>query len=111
MIGGEHAVIDGMSADIDEIDQVIGQFLDFARVTGEKSIAAELDLNELVNSVVERYQRQGKTIGTQLSSVPRLQLKALAIQRLLTNLVDNALRHGSAEAQIVTGQSGGRAFV
>jgi len=102
---------EGIVQDIEDIDAVINQFLDFARVTGEKSIAAELDLNELVNSVVERYQRQGKTIGTQLSSVPRLQLKALAIQRLLTNLVDNALRHGSAEAQIVTGQSGGRAFV
>ena len=105
------ALREGMVQDIEDIDAVINQFLDFARVTGEKSIAAELDLNELVNSVVERYQRQGKTIGTQLSSVPRLQLKALAIQRLLTNLVDNALRHGSAEAQIVTGQSGGRAFV
>ncbi len=102
---------EGMVQDIEDIDAVINQFLDFARVTGESSIVSELDLNELVNSVLERYQRQGKTVSARLGSVPRLQLRALAIQRLLTNLVDNALRHGSAEAQIVTGLSGGRAFV
>ena len=102
---------EGIVQDIEDIDAVINQFLDFARVTNEKSAASDLDLNELVNSVLERYQLQGKPVSAQLGSVPRLQLKALAIQRLLTNLVDNALRHGSAEAQIVTGQSGGRAFV
>jgi len=92
----------GMVQDIEDIDAVINQFLDFARVTGESSAASELDLNELANSVVERYQRQGKAVVTRLGAVPRMPMKALAIQRLLTNLLDNALHHGSSEVEVET---------
>ena len=102
------ALREGMVQDIEDIDAVINQFLDFARVTGEKSIASDLDLNELVSSVLERYRRQGKTIGTRLGSVPRLQLKAPAIQRLLTNLIDNALRHGGPNVEVETAAENGR---
>ena len=102
------ALREGMVRDIEDIDAVINQFLDFARVTGEASIASELDLNELVNSVLERYQRQGKIISTRLGCVPRLQMKALAIQRLLMNLIDNALRHAGPEVEVETAAENGR---
>ncbi|MBI4190144.1 MAG: HAMP domain-containing protein [Betaproteobacteria bacterium] len=102
----ETALKEGMVQDIADIDAVINQFLDFARVTGEESVASEFDLNELVNSVIERYRRQSRTITTRLGTVPRLQMKALAIQRLLTNLVDNALRHGGPEVEIETATEG-----
>lgn len=102
------ALQQGMVQDIEDIDAVINQFLDFARVTGEQSAASEIDLNELVHAVIERYERQGKTISARLGSVPRLELKVLAIQRLLTNLIDNALHHGSPEAEVVTTADNGR---
>jgi two-component system osmolarity sensor histidine kinase EnvZ len=110
MLGGkaDTTLTDGMVQDIEDIDAVINQFLDFARITGEQSAASELDLNELVNSVVERYQRQGKSIATRLGSVPRLQMKALAIQRLLTNLLDNALHHGGTGVDVETAAADGR---
>ncbi len=104
----DSALKEGMVRDIEDIDAVINQFLDFARITGEQSAASELDLNELVNSVVERYQRQGKTIATRLGSTPRLQMKALAIQRLLTNLIDNALHHGGSAVEVETAAESGR---
>ena len=102
------ALREGMVQDIEDINAVINQFLDFARVTGEQSVASDLDLNKLVDSVLERYQRQGKTIGARLGGVPRLQLKAPAIQRLLTNLIDNALRHGGPGVEIETTAKNGR---
>ncbi len=110
MLGGntDTTLTDGMVQDIEDIDAVINQFLDFARITGEQSAASELDLNELVNSVVERYQRQGKSIATRLGSVPQLQMKALAIQRLLTNLLDNALHHGGTGVEVETAAADGR---
>ena len=98
----------GMVQDIEDIDAVINQFLDFARVTGEQSAASEIDLNELVHAVVERYQRQGKTILARPGRVPRLRMKAPAIQRLLTNLIDNALRHAGPDAEVVTAVENGR---
>lgn len=102
------ALKEGMVHDIADIDAVINQFLDFARVAGEESIASSIALNELVNSVVGGYQRQGKTITTRLGDVPQLQMKALAIQRLLTNLIDNALRHGGPGVEIETATDGSR---
>ncbi len=92
----------GMVQDIEDIDAVINQFLDFARVTAEDAALTETDLNELVKSVLERYRRQGKTVTAQLGKVPRLQLKVLAMQRLLTNLIDNALWHGGAPVEVET---------
>ncbi len=93
---------EGMVQDIADIDAVISQFLDFARVGGEQSTATECDLDEIVGSIAERYKRQGVVVQARRGGVPRLQLKSMAIQRLITNLVENALRHGSAEVEIET---------
>jgi two-component system osmolarity sensor histidine kinase EnvZ len=106
---GEHNDSDstlksGMVQDIEDIDAVVGQFLDFARVTEEPHTATETDLNELVNSVLERYQRQGKAVTARLGKLALLPLKTLAMQRLLTNLIDNALRHGGPAVEIETAQ-------
>ena len=98
----------GMVQDVEDIDAVISQFLDFARVTGEQSTIAELDVNELVNSVLERYRRQGKRVSARVGEAPLLKAQALAIQRLLTNLIDNALRHGGDEVEVATSVADGR---
>ena len=104
MIGDKAAPgqMDGMLQDIADIDAVINQFLDFARVSGEQSATTDCDLDELVNSVVDRYQRPGHSVTARCGGVPRLQLKPLAMQRLLTNLIDNALRHGSPTVEVET---------
>jgi len=93
---------EGMVQDVEDIDAVITQFLDFARIAAEQSNLAELDLNELVHAVSERYQRQGKHVIARPGAVPLLKLQPLAIQRLLTNLIDNALRHGGDAVEIET---------
>lgn len=99
---------EGMVQDVEDIDAVINQFLDFARVTGEPGSISELDLNELVHSVVERYVRQGKRVSARSAVIPVLHLPPLAMQRLLTNLIDNALRHGSDEVEVATSSENGR---
>ena len=91
-----------MVQDIADIDAVISQFLDFARVGGESVNAVDADIDEIVQGVVERYKRQGLAVSAQCGGLPPMRLKTLAIQRLLTNLVDNALRHGSQEVVIET---------
>ena len=52
---------EGMVQDIEDIDAVINQFLDFARVTGEAGSGGELDLNELVHSVRRPLRAPGQT--------------------------------------------------
>ncbi len=105
----DDALKQGMVQDIEDIDAVINQFMDFARVSSKFGVACATDLNELVSAVLERYQRQGISVNARLGSgLPRLQMNELAMQRLLTNLIDNGLRHGGPEVEIETASENGR---
>jgi len=96
----------GVAQDIGDIDAAIGQFLDFARPIDAETVAADADLNALVQAVVERYTRHGKTVRFTPAPLPQLPLRVQALQRLLTNLIDNALRHGGELVEISTGHDG-----
>jgi two-component system osmolarity sensor histidine kinase EnvZ len=91
----------GMVADIEEMDRVIGQFLDFAR--SEAAIVLEsADLNAIVAASVDRYARAGHRVNFAAGALPRLQLKPTAISRLVANLLDNALAYGAAPVEVTT---------
>lgn len=96
----------GIVEDVEDIDAVINQFLDFARVTAESGGGTDVDINELAHSVSERYLRDGKRITVRPGAVPPLKLQPLAMQRLLTNLIENALRHAGDEVEIETAANG-----
>lgn len=110
MSGADESILGGMSADIDEMDQVIGQFLDFAR--GEDEELEATDLDALVHDVVEHYARLGRSV--RLAAVPTagaLRLRRLGVRRAIMNLVDNALRHAGEPVEIAAHRSGGLGLV
>ena len=105
------ALQEGMIQDIEDMDAIINQFLDFAREsTNEPSRSGE-DLNQIVASVCERFSRTGRPIKIYLGDLPPLTLKPTATQRMVTNLVDNALRHGGGEVEVRTERDGDHAIV
>ena len=91
----------GMVDDIEEMDRIISQFLDFAR-DGRDSPLELHDPNDIVASVVERHRRDGQAIGFAPGELPRLPLRTTAFLRMVSNLVDNALRHGAPPVEIAT---------
>jgi two-component system osmolarity sensor histidine kinase EnvZ len=95
-----------MSADIDEMDRIVNQFLDFARTDGgERPQAVRLD--ELAAEIAEQVRRRGASLDPDLEPVPALLLQPLAMRRVVLNLVDNALRYGEREVRIaVRGEPG-----
>ncbi|MDP2240627.1 MAG: ATP-binding protein [Burkholderiales bacterium] len=101
----------GMIQDIEDIDAAISQFLDFARTSETETTAPAADLNALVSGVAERRRLAGAKLTLDLGPVPPLQLRTLAIQRLITNLIENAVRHGGGDVRIATGAAADRAFV
>jgi len=96
----------GVAEDINDIDAAIGQFLDFARPVDAEAATGDSDLNEIVRTVVERYNRDGKDVRLAASSLPSRPLRRQAIQRLLSNLIDNALRHGNGMVEVTTALEG-----
>jgi len=101
----------GVAQDIEDIDGAIGQFLDFARPIDAEQISADSDLNALAQSVVERYVRNGKDVRLHAGRLPPRPLRTQAMQRLLANLIDNALRHGGGKVEVITGRDGPTTYV
>jgi len=108
---GDAALRAGLVQDIEDIDTAIGQFLDFARVTEGEAIVPDGDLNAIARELRDRYARAGKDVAARLAPLPPLALRPLAIQRLIANLVDNALRHGSGQIEVTTASEGGSAVL
>ncbi len=101
----------GVVQDIDDIDGAISQFLDFARPIDAEPLAADADLNVLAQAVVERYTRNGKDVHLKTAPLPPKHLRRQAMQRLLANLIDNALRHGDGSVEVVTGRDGALTYI
>lgn len=108
---GDAALRAGLVQDVEDIDAAIGQFLDFARLAAGEAAVPEGDLNAIVREVCESYARAGKAVSTRLETLPPLALRPFAVQRLIANLVDNALRHGGPAVEVVTRPEGGRAVI
>jgi two-component system, OmpR family, osmolarity sensor histidine kinase EnvZ len=95
----------GMVADIEEMDRIIGQFLDFAR--DDATAATEVQsLDRVAASTVERYRQLGKDVTLTPGGVPALPMRATAMSRLLTNLIDNALAYGAPPVDVSTARNG-----
>jgi two-component system osmolarity sensor histidine kinase EnvZ len=92
----------GMVQDIEDMDAIIDQFLDFARDQAGESIEPAGDLNALVRSVVARYERRQQPVSARLSELPPLPLRPAAMQRLLVNLIENALRYSGTAVEVET---------
>jgi two-component system osmolarity sensor histidine kinase EnvZ len=101
------ATREGMIADVEEMDQTIGQFLDFARESsGEPMVQTDLAL--LLGELVTQYARRNINLAADLAALPPLQTRPQALRRAVTNLIDNALRHaeGSPVALVLRAVEG-----
>ena len=99
MSGADSQLKDGMAADIEEMDRIINQFLDFARTDGGEA-PQRADLAAIAAEVAEHFRRHGHAVATDLARVPELPLQTMAMRRVVLNLVDNALRYGETEVGI-----------
>ena len=96
-----------MVQDIEDMDAAIGQFLDFARDESAEPATAGADLNAIVRRAAERRTPHGHAPpDLELAPVPGIALRPLAMERLIGNLVENAVRHGGAEVTIRTHAEG-----
>jgi len=100
----------GMTADIDDIDRIIGQFLDFARAARGEPLAP-VDLAALGRELAGRYRESGHALAEEIAAVPELALRPLAVRRLVSNLLDNAFRYGEKDVALRIRPDGGGAVI
>jgi two-component system osmolarity sensor histidine kinase EnvZ len=81
-----------MTADLAEMDRMIGRYLAFARGEGAEQVEPT-ELAPLLEDVAASARRAGGDVGLRLEAPVTLKLRPDAIRRAVTNLVDNARRH------------------
>jgi len=106
MSGADASLKQGMDADIDEMDRIIGQFLDFARTDGGEQVEP-LDLAALARDCARQYRERGRDVRDETAPTPPVKARALAVRRLIVNLIDNALRYGKEDV-VVAARAQGR---
>jgi len=81
-----------MTADVEEMERMVGGYLSFARGEGSEQAQA-VDLGTLLGDVASAARRAGANVEVQVPASLTLNLRPDAARRALTNLVDNARRH------------------
>ena len=99
-----------MVADLDDMNAIIDQFIDFTRTEAAEPLSA-VNLSELARSCAERAARSGATVKCELGDIPLLMLRPLAMQRLIDNLIANAVKHAGGEILVRTAAAPGEAHL
>lgn len=86
---------EAMEHDIDEIDAIVGQFIDYVR-DGRDEADAEVDLVELLREQIDREAREGRDWAVSAPERAVLRGRPLALRRAIGNLIANAVKHGGA---------------
>jgi two-component system osmolarity sensor histidine kinase EnvZ len=96
MMPNGDAEITSMRADVAEMEHMLDEYLAFARGEGgEESVAT--DLGELVRdaAVAAAKARQRDGVAVNAPEHVTVSVKRAGLRRVLSNLLDNALKHGS----------------
>ncbi|MBG53244.1 MAG: two-component sensor histidine kinase [Alphaproteobacteria bacterium] len=90
---GDSPEIDDLKADVRDMEHMLEDYLAFAR--GEEGeMPTALDLVDLLREIQSDNERKGHIIALETPGTLPVTLRRNAIKRCLTNLVDNAVKHG-----------------
>lgn len=81
----------GMTEDIEEMEQLIRLYLDFARGEGAEQ-PQPTDISLLITEVAAKARRGRATLTEHVQDLPLALVRPEAMRRALTNLLDNACR-------------------
>lgn len=84
-----NAVID----DIEQMDTIIGQFLDYARGEGGE-VPEAIDINDIVTQLAEAHGRRASPPILALGDLAPTRIHRKALTRAIVNLLENARKYG-----------------
>ncbi|HLS51089.1 MAG TPA: ATP-binding protein, partial [Burkholderiaceae bacterium] len=109
----DDAVKKGLLDDIQDMQRMVNQFIEFVRGSDLSSYHFEtMDLDEWLAEKIKTWQDTGSEIDLNRPATPlRLNADATALGRLLDNLITNALNHGKPPVNVTLEQHKNRAQI
>jgi two-component system osmolarity sensor histidine kinase EnvZ len=98
-LSADESLREGLSADVEQMDAVIRQFLDYARLD-ENEAAIPADVPALVQEIAQRFKTQAKSLTLDLQPLAPFSVRPLLLKRALSNLLDNAVKYGGGEITV-----------
>ena len=102
MSGAGKSAVEAMTADIDEMDAIIGQFLDFARGSEPQ---ARNDLEAVLGELTEHYSRLGRHVEFKGDPLQPFAFARMEVRRAIANLIDNALRYARDPVEVISSKN------
>jgi two-component system, OmpR family, osmolarity sensor histidine kinase EnvZ len=102
---------EGIIQDINDMDAIIDQFLAYVREGQADNTAVLKDITVCIKSVSDRFIAAGHRLVVRLAPLPKLAVHPGSIERLLSNLIDNALKHADGIIDVETRLDHNRVFV
>jgi len=96
--GAQREDIEAMGQDIDEMDRIISQFMDFARGTNAEPESL-CDIVTVGQELAHLYERQ-VTVHLDAPQALPIRCHPKALRRAMSNLIDNARRYAGSEKPI-----------
>jgi two-component system, OmpR family, osmolarity sensor histidine kinase EnvZ len=95
----EPAVAEAAESELRAVEHIVSQFLAYVHGDSAKAVAAGASLLGTIDEVVASYAEHGVYIVLRAAATDT-QMPVVETQRLLTNLIDNALAHGEPPIEI-----------
>lgn len=82
--------------DIEQMNRLIGMFLEISQEMYEEKLQM-ITITPLLRTIVEDQRRSGADIELEVGHIPLLLMHPLALERIINNLLENAIRYGSGK--------------
>ncbi|MGA7594105.1 MAG: ATP-binding protein [Gallionella sp.] len=98
-LSADESLREGLAADVEQMDAVIQQFLDYARLD-ENEPRVQKNLKLLIQEVAQQFSAHARLLTLELRDGISIPVRPLLLKRALSNLLDNAIKYGGGEITV-----------
>lgn len=101
---------EAMVADLEQMDKIIGQFLNYARGEEDEPFA-DADLATVLTECTERFAGQGLDVRCATDGALPVRMRPTSLRRALDNLVENARKYAAGPVELSGAREDGECVV